>query len=166
MQNYPKEIVSVEQLEDMISTPTPEVIDSLGKLTGDILILGVGGKIGPSLARMAKRAVNVAGVKKRIIGVSRFSTIDLRHSLEACDIETIQGDLLDVPLHDLLFGSESAAYLANTAYVQPAMFAIEYALADLLRHWGVEPDYLVGHSVGEITAACFWVRRCWISILN
>ena len=45
----------------------------MGRLDGDIILLGVGGKIGPSLARMARRATDLAGVKRRIIGVSRFS---------------------------------------------------------------------------------------------
>lgn len=61
---------------------------------------------------------------------------------------------LGVPLRDVLFGEKSAEYLDNTRYVQPALFAIEYALADLVRYWGVEPAYVIGHSVGEIVAAC------------
>ncbi|MEI6666774.1 MAG: beta-ketoacyl synthase N-terminal-like domain-containing protein [Acidobacteriota bacterium] len=61
---------------------------------------------------------------------------------------------LGVPLKSVLFGPEARTCLTNTRYVQPALFAIEYALAELLRHWGVEPDFVIGHSVGEITAAC------------
>ena len=61
---------------------------------------------------------------------------------------------LGVPLCDVLFGPEASKYLDNTRYVQPATFAIEYALADLLRCWGVTPDFVIGHSVGEIVAAC------------
>jgi acyl transferase domain-containing protein len=60
---------------------------------------------------------------------------------------------LGAKLLDVLFGPESAKYLGNTRYVQPALFAIEYALADLLHHWGIDPDYVIGHSVGEIVAA-------------
>jgi acyl transferase domain-containing protein len=60
---------------------------------------------------------------------------------------------LGVPLKDVLFGPGSRTYLSNTRYVQPALFAVEYALADLLRDWGIEPDFVIGHSVGEITAA-------------
>ncbi len=69
-------------------------------------------------------------------------------------LAALMDEQLGVPLLELLFGENSAEYLQNTRYVQPAMFAIEYALADLLNYWGVEPDYVIGHSVGEIVAAC------------
>ena len=61
---------------------------------------------------------------------------------------------LGVPLLDVLYGEKSAEYLENTRYVQPALFAIEYALAELLNSWGLKPDYVIGHSIGELVAAC------------
>lgn len=61
---------------------------------------------------------------------------------------------LGAPLKEVMFGEKSAEYLENTRYVQPALFAIEYALAELLRYWGVEPSYVIGHSIGELVAAC------------
>ena len=69
-------------------------------------------------------------------------------------IASIMDPELGAPLLEVLFGEKSAEYLENTRYVQPALFAIEYALADLVRHWGVEPSYVIGHSIGEIVAAC------------
>ena len=72
---------NVQQLEDALSEPTPEVIEALGKLDGDILVLGAGGKIGPSLARMAKRASDAAGASRRVIGVDTFPSA--RAAIEA-----------------------------------------------------------------------------------
>lgn len=88
-------ISNEEQLEEYLSRPTAETVEVFRKLEGDIIFLGIAGKIGPSLARMAKRACDQAGVKKRIIGVSRFSNVDEKLQLESFGIETIQGDLLD-----------------------------------------------------------------------
>jgi acyl transferase domain-containing protein len=59
---------------------------------------------------------------------------------------------LGAPLLDVLYGEKSAEYLENTRYVQPALFAVEYALAELLGSWGIKPDYVIGHSIGELVA--------------
>ena len=86
---------TVDELDDFLSRPTAAVVETMRRLTGDLAILGVGGKMGPTLARMARRASDAAGVARRIVGVSRFSADDLRKRLEAWDIETIACDLLD-----------------------------------------------------------------------
>ena len=82
------------QLESYLSTPTAEVIAAVAALEGDILILGVGGKMGPTLAKQAKRAIDSAGIAKKVIGVSRFSTPAIREDLHEAGIETITADLL------------------------------------------------------------------------
>ncbi|MBP90072.1 MAG: epimerase [Planctomycetaceae bacterium] len=86
---------SVEQLDDLLSTPNEYVVRAMSELDGDLIILGVGGKMGPTLARMAKRASDEAGVKRRVLGVSRFSSPATREQLEACGVETVACDLLD-----------------------------------------------------------------------
>ncbi len=58
------------------------------------------------------------------------------------------------PLREVLFSEEKPSPLDSTGYTQPALFAVEYAMAELWRSWGVEPDVLIGHSVGEVVAAC------------
>ncbi len=86
---------TVEALEELLSSPSPQAIETLAALDGDLLILGIGGKMGPTLARMAKQASQQAGVARRVIGVSRFSDSALRQRLESWGVETIAGDLLD-----------------------------------------------------------------------
>ena len=62
-------------------------------------------------------------------------------------------DQLRVPLSEVMWGDD-AELLKSTEFAQPALFAIEVALAALWQSWGVAPDVVIGHSVGEITAAC------------
>lgn len=85
---------SVEELEELLSRPSEQAIETFSQLDGDILVLGVGGKMGPTLARMAKRALEQAGVERRVIGVSRFSDVSVRGWLEDWGVETIECDLL------------------------------------------------------------------------
>src|SRR4051794_26379430 len=91
----PDHIANVDQLDDLLSQPTPGVIEALRQIDGDILILGVGGKMGPTLARMAARALREAGSKRRVIGVARFSNRELPAWLEKHGIEPKPCDLLD-----------------------------------------------------------------------
>ncbi len=93
--SQPQYIRDSEQLEEVMSRPTPEVIEAMEKMTGDLLILGVGGKMGPTLAKLAKRAIDESGSSKKVIGVSRFSAPDLRADLNQAGIETIVCDLLN-----------------------------------------------------------------------
>jgi len=80
-----------EELDDYLSRPSRALAADLAALDGDIIVLGVGGKMGPTLARLARNAA--AG--KRVIGVARFSEAGLRQALDACGVETIACDLLD-----------------------------------------------------------------------
>src|SRR5262245_48936007 len=91
----PGHIDTAEQLDGLLSEPTPAVIEALARLDGDILVLGVGGKMGPTLAWMAARASQEAGVKRRVIGVSRFGNSKLPKWLENHGVEPLTADLLD-----------------------------------------------------------------------
>lgn len=88
------EINSVPELEEFLSRPSDADIAAIARLDGDLLILGAGGKMGPSLARRAHRASDQAGVRKKVIAVARFSDNQLQASLASDDIETIAADLL------------------------------------------------------------------------
>src|SRR3954468_11221199 len=88
-------IDSEEQLEEQLSRPTPETVREMAKLGGDLVILGVGGKMGPTLARMARRSMDDAGVKHAVVGVARFSDPRSRAALEAAGLRAGPCDLLD-----------------------------------------------------------------------
>jgi nucleoside-diphosphate-sugar epimerase len=83
------------ELEEVLSRPSAQDIAAMAALDGDVLILGVGGKMGPSLAKLARRAADASGTKKRIIAVARFSLPQVRDELTAAGIETIACDLLE-----------------------------------------------------------------------
>jgi nucleoside-diphosphate-sugar epimerase len=82
-------------LERILSQPTPAVVSALSTIDGDILVLGAGGKMGPSLARLATRSLREAGSRRRVTAVARFSNPELRSALAADGVETIRCDLAD-----------------------------------------------------------------------
>jgi nucleoside-diphosphate-sugar epimerase len=91
MADLPQGFADTTALEEFMTAPTPALVRDLTGLSGDIMVLGVGGKMGPTLARMAKRAAP----GKRVIGVARFSEKGLRERLESQGVECITCDLLD-----------------------------------------------------------------------
>lgn len=86
---------TLEELEEALSRPLEQDVEAMGALEGDLVILGVSGKMGPSLAALAKRACAAAGVDRRIVGVARFSDPAAREAIERSGVETIACDLLD-----------------------------------------------------------------------
>jgi nucleoside-diphosphate-sugar epimerase len=87
----PHRFASVEDLEAYLATPSAGLVSDLSTVEGDLVILGVAGKMGPTLARLAKNAVP----SRRVIGVARFSDAVVRQRLEAWGVETVACDLLD-----------------------------------------------------------------------
>ncbi|MBK5104747.1 MAG: NAD(P)-dependent oxidoreductase [Burkholderiales bacterium] len=95
-----------------MTTPAPELVADLERLSGDILILGVGGKMGPTLARLAKRAAP----GRRVIAVARFSEPGLRDNLEAWGVECIACDLLERDQIERLPKSENVVFMAGRKF--------------------------------------------------
>jgi nucleoside-diphosphate-sugar epimerase len=87
---------SVESLDEALSRPRDATIAALASCPGDLVILGAGGKMGPTLARMAARAmVTGSGPKRRVIAVSRFTSPNCEHFMNSAGVETIRCDLTD-----------------------------------------------------------------------
>jgi nucleoside-diphosphate-sugar epimerase len=105
-----------EQLESLLSAPNAADINVMRRLPGDLLLLGAGGKMGPSLARRVKRASQAAGIERRVIAVSRFSSAQARHELEKNGVETIACDLFNRNEIDSLPACENVLYLAGRKF--------------------------------------------------
>jgi nucleoside-diphosphate-sugar epimerase len=127
----PSTIETEEQLDDLLREPTPPVIESMSRLEGDIVILGVAGKMGPSLARMARRASDAAGVRRKIFGVARFSS-DGRDELQAHGIETIPCDLLDEKHIAQLPDAPNVIFMAGRKFGSAADQAATWAINSYL----------------------------------
>ncbi|MGP4106056.1 NAD-dependent epimerase/dehydratase family protein [Virgibacillus sp. L01] len=107
---------TISELEKLMTEPSEELIEDLSKLEGDILILGIGGKMGPSMAKLTKRAIDEGGLNKRVIGVSRFSSGSLKQELEDFGIETIAADLLNESDLQSLPTVENVIYMAGNKF--------------------------------------------------
>ncbi|MBQ6472465.1 MAG: NAD(P)-dependent oxidoreductase [Victivallales bacterium] len=93
--SLPQKIVNEAELEQLLSDPPASLVEMASRLKGDVMILGVAGKMGVSMAMQAVKAIQQAGVKKRVFGVARFSRGELREKLEQAGVETITCDLMD-----------------------------------------------------------------------
>jgi nucleoside-diphosphate-sugar epimerase len=112
----PPRIEDVDHLEDLLSEPSPGAVEVLGRLEGDLIVLGAGGKMGPTLARMARRASDQAGRKRRVIAVSRFSSSAAEASLRSAGVETVSCDLLDAGQVERLPDAPNVVFMAGMKF--------------------------------------------------
>jgi nucleoside-diphosphate-sugar epimerase len=109
-------IANTEHLETLLSEPSAAAVAAMGRLAGDLIVLGVSGKMGATLARMARRASDQAGVRRRVIGVARFSDAGRETRLQAHGIETVRCDLLDPEQLARLPDVPNVLYLAGMKF--------------------------------------------------
>jgi nucleoside-diphosphate-sugar epimerase len=177
----PDRFASADVLDDFLTRPSRALVDDLARVDGDLLILGVAGKMGPTLARLAKRATP----SRRVVGIARFSNRAVRDQLAGHGIETIACDLLDRAAIAALpdapnvifaaghkFGASGAPALtwAMNAHV-PALVAERYAGARIVAFstgnvYGLVPVGAAGASettapapVGEYPQSCLGRER-------
>jgi nucleoside-diphosphate-sugar epimerase len=112
----PTTIASVAKLEDLLSHPTPPALHALKNLDSDLVILGVSGKMGPTLARMAVRAISQLELPFQVYGVARFSQPGMQDQLEATGVKTIAADLLDREALARLPESKNVIFMAGQKF--------------------------------------------------
>ncbi len=131
-----------DSLNERLSRPTQDVVDCLSCTEGDIVVLGVGGKMGPTLAVMARRALDQNDDKRRVIGVARFSDPEAQNYLEANGVETAACDLLDRNAVAQLPQAPNVIYMAGQKFGTTGSPERTWAMNALV------PAYVADHYVG------------------
>jgi nucleoside-diphosphate-sugar epimerase len=108
----PNRFDSVEAVEEFMTAPSNALVADLAATPGDIIVLGVGGKMGPTLARLAKRAAP----SKRVMGVARFSEPGVREALASAGVEPISADLLDRTALEMLPKAANVVFMAGRKF--------------------------------------------------
>ena len=121
----PMDITNVYQ---QLLKPSDALIADVAKLDGDLIILGAGGKMGPDLARLAKRVIDIGGLKKEVIAVARFSEPELQKALEQQGIKTITTDLLDDDELQKLPAVQNVLYLAGMKFGTTGKESLTWAM--------------------------------------
>lgn len=176
---------SEEELEKLLSEPTPGVLDTLRRVTGSVVVLGAGGKMGPTMARMLRRGLDAVRPGDRVIAVSRFSDPAAEHRLRAWNVETIGCDLTDRAAVGALPDAPNVIFMAGQKFgtgaapgttwmmnaVVPAIVAERYAEARIVAFSTGNVYPLVAadsggareddepHPVGEYAASCLARER-------
>jgi nucleoside-diphosphate-sugar epimerase len=122
--NLPKTVTDIAALDELLCRPSQALIDDLNKVDGDIMILGVAGKMGPTLAGLAKAALP----DRRIIGVARFTDMNVKAWLAARGIETIHCDLLDEAAINALPKIANIVFMAGRKFGAEGDLSLTWAM--------------------------------------
>jgi hypothetical protein len=121
---FPARFADVDALDQFLSRPSRALIEDLATVEGDIIVLGAGGKMGPTLARLAKMAAR----NKRVVAVARFSEPGLQRRLDSWGIETIQCDLADRAAIDRLPRLPNVVFMAGRKFGSSSNEALTWAM--------------------------------------
>jgi nucleoside-diphosphate-sugar epimerase len=122
--SLPETISDIAALDELLCRPSQALIDDLQKVDGDIMILGVAGKMGPTLAGLAKAALP----HRRVIGVARFSDPSVKAWLEARGIETLNCDLLDEGALKALPKTQNIVFMAGRKFGAEGDLSLTWAM--------------------------------------
>lgn len=113
---FPSVIDSEGQLNELLTTPSPAVVEACSKLSDPLIVLGAGGKMGPSLAVLARRGLEQAGNAARVIAVSRFKDSRVRDYLQSQGVQTAVADGFDRQQLNALPDSSNVVYLVGMKF--------------------------------------------------
>ena len=111
-----RELWTEDKLNKLLATPSDALVEDIKKIKGDIMVLGAGGKMGPSLCLLAKNAINKAGISKKVYAVSRGSDKIATELMQQNGIEVIACDLLDKEKLYALPEVENIIYMAGRKF--------------------------------------------------
>ena len=121
-----------DELEELLSRPSPAVASALGRAEGPIIVLGAGGKMGPSLTTMVKRALVDAGDRRDVIAVSRFSSPDAASRLEHAGVRVVRADLSDARAIAELPDAPNVIYMAGQKFGTRDLPSLTWAVNTLV----------------------------------
>jgi len=146
---WPDRFADEDHLEEFMTAPSPALTVALCEVGGDLIVLGIGGKMGPTLARLARRAAP----ERRILGVARFSEPGLREKLESWDIECIAADLLEREAIARLPKAPNVIYMAGRKFGTTGREDLTWAMNTLVPSMVAEAfreSRIVAFSTGNV----------------
>ncbi len=154
IEDYPQKIDNEEQLEEMLSRPGKELVEMFSRIDGDILVLGVKGKIGPTLSMMARRAFDEAGINNKVTGVGRNFTKEQKSFFSKHNIETIEGDLLDQDFIRKLPACKNIIFLAGMKFGSAGNLPLTWAINSYLP--ALVADHFASSRIVAFSTGCVY----------
>ena len=145
--------VNEEWLETLLTKPSRYLLDDLRKIKGDLIIIGAGGKMGPSLTSLLKNGLDQVSSSQKIYAVSRFSNPDNRKYLDDRGIHTVAGDLLDPDFISSLPPCQNVIYMAGQKFGTHSNESLTWAINTLVPGWIAEKykhSNIVAFSTGNV----------------
>ena len=130
--SIPKIITDETQLDSVLTTPSPALREFIAQVNSPLVILGAGGKMGPTLAVLAKHAADLAGHPLEVIAVSRYSNDTTRQWLENNGVQTVTADLVDAAAWTDLPDSSNVIYLIGQKFGTEENPGLTWALNTLV----------------------------------
>lgn len=150
MRDLPDTIKTVDELDDILSRPSEALVDYVRGLDGDIMVVGAGGKIGPTMARMAKRAVDAAGVAKDVLAVDVVPLPEL----EALGIRSVACDMLDQAAVDALPSARNVVYMVGRKFGSSGQESLTWAINCIVAYHAARK--LQGSRVSAFSTGCVY----------